>query len=58
MDKLIKKIQKDEKKTLKDTGRLLKLDKKQDAKLEKCAAKIRNKKKAAKSSCNYCYDME
>lgn len=36
MDKKIKKIIKSEKKSLKDTKQLLKMDKKQDKKLAKC----------------------
>lgn len=44
MDKQIHKIEKSEKKALKDTKKLLKMDKKFDAKLEKCGAMKKGKK--------------
>ena len=44
MDKQIKKIAKSEKKALKDTNKLLKMDKTQDKKIEKCETYMRSKK--------------
>lgn len=44
MDKKIKKIESKEKSALKDTKELLKMDKKQDKKMEKCDKQIMKKK--------------
>lgn len=44
MDAKIKKIEAKEKGALKETKELLKMDKKQDRKLEKCGKKMKNKK--------------
>lgn len=44
MDKKIKKIEKNEKIALKDTKELLKMDKKQDKKIEKCDMMMKKKK--------------
>lgn len=43
MDKKIKKIESKEKSALKDTKDLLKMDKKQDAKMAKCDMKMKKK---------------
>ena len=43
MDKKIKKILKKEKSTVKETKQLLKMDKKQDAKIAKCDMKMKKK---------------
>jgi len=45
MDRQIKKIKKDLDKGEKDTKTLLKMDKKQDAKIAKCDSKMMKKKK-------------
>ena len=45
MDKKIKKIEAKEKGALKETKELLKMDRKQDKKIEKCDMKIKKKKK-------------
>ena len=45
MDKKIKKIASKEKNALKETKELLKMDKRQDKKLEKCDMKMMGKKK-------------
>lgn len=44
MDKKIKEIEKKEKGALKETKELLKMDKKQDRKLDKCDQKMKKKK--------------
>lgn len=44
MDKKIKKIEAKEKSALKETKELLKMDKKQDKKLEKCDMMMKKKK--------------
>ena len=44
MDKQINKIKKSETKALKDTKTLLKMDKKQDRKIERCDMKMKKKK--------------
>ena len=45
MDKKIKKIEAKEKGAFKETKELLKMDKRQDKKLEKCDMKMKKKKK-------------
>lgn len=45
MDKKIKSIMKDTKKVEKKEGKLLKMDKKNDKKMEKCEMKMKSKKK-------------
>ena len=45
MDRKIKKIETKEKGALKETKELLKMDKKQDRKMERCDMKMKKKKK-------------
>jgi hypothetical protein len=45
MDRKIKKIEAKEKGALKETKELLKMDKKQDKKMERCDMKMKKKKK-------------